>query len=252
MKITFIGVGAADDAFYPNVSLYVETSKAKILMDCGTTVAFELLKRKDILLNTDAIYISHRHGDHIFGLPIVLLKMKGFGRAKPLIIFGYKGFKEFILQTLRLGYSTMFDDLKKFPYSIEFIEIDPKEPKTILGLEMQMAPTVHTEINYALKITESGKSIVYSGDGSFTEQGKNLYKGCDLLIHESFTIDEPVAGHAIVTDLIRLSKENGIKALALIHLRESVRRNELPRLKKLIKKEKINAFVPEPGTMLVI
>ncbi|MBS3109115.1 ribonuclease Z [Candidatus Woesearchaeota archaeon] len=250
MKITFLGVGSATDPNYPNVSVHVEGKKSSIILDCGTSIAQALINRQDIMTTVDGIYISHRHGDHFFGLPTVLMRMRELNRKKPLVIFGHAGIKKFVQAALALAYSTFLGEQPDLPYSLRYAEFE--QNKKMFGLGFGLAPTIHGETNYAVRITEGNKSVVYSGDGMFTEQGRKLYRGCDLLIHESFTIDETFRGHAMATDLIKMSKEENVKALALVHFRETVRAGDLARLRTIIKKEKINAFVPEPGTMLVI
>ena len=250
MKVTFIGVGSASDSHYPNVSIYVQAKTANILLDCGVTIIYELFKRQDILMEADALYISHRHADHFFGVPTLLLRVKKHGRTKPFIIFGYRGMEKYVTDLMKIAYSTLLDDVSKLPFKVNFVEFEKK--KEMLGLKFELAPTVHPEINMAVKITEGNKSIVYSGDGMFSEEGKKLYANTDLLIHESFTIDEREEGHANAFDLIQMSKGVEVKALALIHFGEEVRQEQMHRLRTIIKKEKANAFVPEPNTILLI
>ncbi len=250
MKITFLGVGSASDPNYPNVSIFVEARKAKLLLDCGTTITYNLLSRKDVLLETDAIYISHRHADHYFGLPTVLLRMNDDGRKKPLAIIGYSGTQVFVKQILKLAYSTLFGGHADLGYPLEFLEFEKK--KEFRGLKLELAPSIHPEINHAIKITEDGKSIAYSGDGMFTPEGERMYAGCDLLIHESYSIDEPAEGHAMAADIIRMAKERSVKAVALVHFGSEVRKEQVHRLRTLIKRNKANAFAPEPGTIIII
>jgi ribonuclease BN (tRNA processing enzyme) len=68
MKLTWNGTGSAWADFYGNSSAVLEAGGQRLLIDCGHTVPARLrqmgLSQRDI----DAVFISHLHGDHIYGL----------------------------------------------------------------------------------------------------------------------------------------------------------------------------------------
>jgi len=51
----------------------------------------------------DAIFISHLHGDHVFGLPGLLTSYAHFQRKSPLHIYGPKGIRELVETMIRLS-----------------------------------------------------------------------------------------------------------------------------------------------------
>lgn len=51
----------------------------------------------------DKIFITHLHGDHLFGLPGLLCSRSMQGNPSPLTIYGPKGIKEFVETALRLS-----------------------------------------------------------------------------------------------------------------------------------------------------
>ncbi|MCX6722879.1 MAG: MBL fold metallo-hydrolase [Candidatus Staskawiczbacteria bacterium] len=93
MKIIFLGVGEAFDENLPNNSQLIITDKTKLLLDCGFTVPPQLWKYNPDYNFLDAIYISHQHADHYFGLPAILLRMWEGGREKDLLLFVPKNSK---------------------------------------------------------------------------------------------------------------------------------------------------------------
>lgn len=88
MEITLLGTGGMmplKNRFL--TSLYTEYEGRAVLIDCGegTQVAFAQHGLK--LSRIEAICITHRHADHIAGLPGLLLSLGNTGRTAPLPIY---------------------------------------------------------------------------------------------------------------------------------------------------------------------
>ncbi|MCD8206753.1 MAG: ribonuclease Z [Bacteroidales bacterium] len=64
------------------------------LLDCGEGVQTRLLEMGLSLLRLEAVFISHLHGDHLFGIYGLLSSMGMLHREKPLRIFAPEGFGE--------------------------------------------------------------------------------------------------------------------------------------------------------------
>lgn len=86
------------------------------LFDCGEGTQHQLLRTVYNPGKLDKIFITHLHGDHIFGLPGLLCSRSMAGIAHPLTIYGPKGIAEFVETTLRLSGSWT-------DYPLEVIEI---------------------------------------------------------------------------------------------------------------------------------
>jgi len=95
-------------------SLLVRVNGKMILIDCGegTQVSLRLLGWG--FKQIDMICFTHFHGDHISGLPGLLLTMANADRTEPLKIFGPSGLRE-IVKCL----CVIAQDL---PFELEFIE----------------------------------------------------------------------------------------------------------------------------------
>jgi len=91
MKVIFLGTGEAFDENYLNNSSLVITGKTKLLLDCGMTTPYQLWKYNNDQNLLDAVYISHSHADHYFGLPALLVRMWEEKRKKPITVFSQKG-----------------------------------------------------------------------------------------------------------------------------------------------------------------
>src|SRR5689334_13334599 len=69
-------------------SILVETTDHRLLIDCGMTVLASFGRVGMDPLDIDAVLISHLHGDHFGGLPLLLLDAALRHRARPLTIAG--------------------------------------------------------------------------------------------------------------------------------------------------------------------
>ncbi len=88
MEITLLGTGGMmplKNRFL--TSLYAEHEGGAVLIDCGegTQVAFGQHGMK--LSRLEAMCFTHRHADHVAGLPGLLLSLGNTGRTEPLPIY---------------------------------------------------------------------------------------------------------------------------------------------------------------------
>ena len=243
MKIVSLGVGEAFDENYPNNSHLVISEKTKILLDCGYSVPvqwWKLGKNYDFL---DAIYISHKHADHFFGLPMLLMRMWEEGRIRPITIICQEQIKDFIKNFTDIAYRGFSE---KFKYDINFIGVESGQIISFNDLKLSFAPTVHSIENLAISISDGKNKICYSGDGQFIEETEKLYKDSDLVIQETYLYDEKKIGHACIKDSIEMAEKLNVKCLYLTHLQRDFRKSDLPNLIDKIKSEKAKIIVPEP------
>ena len=68
MRVTWNGTGSAWAAKFGNSSAVVEAEGVRLLVDCGHTVPARLPGMGLTLRDLDAVFISHLHGDHVYGL----------------------------------------------------------------------------------------------------------------------------------------------------------------------------------------
>ncbi len=243
MKIISLGVGEAFDENYPNNSHLVTSEKTKLLLDCGYSVPaqwWKLGKGFDFL---DAIYISHKHADHFFGLPLLLMRIWEEGRTRPMTVICQKELVEFFKSFTELAYRGFST---KFKYEIHFIGVEGGQNIKFNDLELSFAPTVHSIENLAIGIIDGINKVCYSGDGQFIEDTEKLYKNADLVIQETYLYDEKKIGHACIKDSIEMAEKQNVRSLYLTHLQRDFRKNELPKIKDKIKSDKVKIIIPEP------
>ncbi len=249
MKIKFIGVGEAFDEELPNTSIEVAVKKSgvenSILLDCGSTVPPPFWKSFPDADRLDAIWISHFHGDHFFGLPALLTRFWQMNRTKPLLIIGQRGAADTVTQTLGLAYPSILDKLN---YDLHFVAVEPGEVVNAAGVVWRSAPNEHSQRDLAVRLETGGRSVFYSGDGRPTDETLALARGADLAIHEAFRIDEKIPGHSTVSDCIEFARRANVLRLALVHVERNERRTRRDEILRMIgNTSDLKIFLPEPG-----
>ena len=122
MHLHFLGTSSGSPAIERNVSctaLNLLPENGEIwLFDCGEATQHQILRTSIRPGKIRRIFITHLHGDHIFGL-LGLLCSRSFLSGEqpgPLTLYGGAGLREFVETGLRLSRSYL-------SYPIEFVEL---------------------------------------------------------------------------------------------------------------------------------
>ncbi len=232
MNITFLGTGEACDTLHPNSSILVHAENVCLLLDCGFTAAhcfFDECPKCEML---DSLWISHFHGDHFFGVPLLLLRFYQEGRRKPLTIMSGIRAEEKITALMELAYPGL---LNKLPFALEYVKIIPGKKVRNGSVWWSSVNIDHAQPAFGVRIEIGGKSLYYSGDGKPTADSKELMENADLVIHEAFSLVEEQPGHGSVAQCLDLKRELHIPRMALIHLDRELRNQN--KLYTYLKKE---------------
>ncbi len=102
IKLTILGFNSAVPTAnsYPTSQL-LNIEERYFLIDCGEGTQVQLRRSKAKFNRINHIFISHLHGDHVFGLIGLISTLQLLGRDTPLNIYGPLGIKEFILNQLK-------------------------------------------------------------------------------------------------------------------------------------------------------
>lgn len=97
-KITILGCGSAMPTTRHNPSSQlVEVNNKLFMIDCGEGTQLQMRKYKIRMSKLHSIFISHLHGDHVFGLPGLLATLSLLGRKKDLNIYAHPDVELFLL-----------------------------------------------------------------------------------------------------------------------------------------------------------
>jgi len=97
-EVTVLGTGSAKPTKQrlPSGQI-VRMGPKQFLVDCGEGTQLQMML-KGIKFNTiQCIFISHLHGDHIFGLPGYITTLSLHNRTKKLHIYGPPGLEDLTL-----------------------------------------------------------------------------------------------------------------------------------------------------------
>ncbi len=220
MKVTFLGVGEAFDGDLDNTSLLVQ-EESRVLLDCGFLAVKQLWQYMPDPNFLDAIYLSHFHADHYFGLPALLFRMKEDGRRSPLTIITQRGGRSKLNNLMKMAYKI---SLASLGFRINSIEVRHGTEIKVNELAFEFSRTVHSVPNLAVKVSHEGRSIAYSGDGLFLKVTEAMYKDVDLLVHEAYFLRTKSNIHSCIEDLVPMAVRSDAKRLAFVHINRDERR----------------------------
>ncbi|MED4269423.1 ribonuclease Z [Geobacillus stearothermophilus] len=121
MELLFLGTGAGVPAKERNVSSValqlLGERGATWLFDCGEATQHQILHTAIRPRRIEHIFITHLHGDHLFGLPGLLGSRSFQSGETPLTVFGPKGIRAFVETALAVSGT-------KLRYELNIVEID--------------------------------------------------------------------------------------------------------------------------------
>ncbi len=116
MQVTFLGTSSGVPTRQRNVSslaIRLPQRSELWLLDCGEATQHQLLRSPLRVSQLRRIFITHMHGDHIFGLPGLLASLGMAGTSAGLDLYGPPPLQNFVESALRfsstrLGYPLRF------------------------------------------------------------------------------------------------------------------------------------------------
>ena len=140
IKVTVLGRASAKPTVKSHPSAQVvNVNEQYYLVDAGEGVQQQMFRRGINPLKLRAVFISHLHGDHVFGLFPMLSTMGLCGRQTPLKVYAPRPFGEILEYHLRY-----FDT--QLPYEVEWVEVDTTSHQIIFEnktLEVWSVPLRH-------------------------------------------------------------------------------------------------------------
>ena len=125
---------------------------SSLLIDCGEGTQIAIKEKGWSFKPIDVICFTHYHGDHISGLPGLLLTMGNADRTEPLTLVGPKGLER-VVNALRII-------APELPFEIKFIEISgPEQVLELNGYRITAFRVNHNVLcyGYTLEILRQGK-----------------------------------------------------------------------------------------------
>ena len=140
MKLTILGSSSAlpTSERYPTAHV-LNVHERLFLIDCGEGTQMQIRKNRIRLGKINYIFISHLHGDHVFGLYGLLSTFSLMGRKSPVYLYAPRGYDN-ILRSHLNDFDIHLD------YEIRFTPLSGKDPVRILDnkyITVQAFPLKH-------------------------------------------------------------------------------------------------------------
>lgn len=136
-------------------ALMTRLNGSSLLIDCGEGTQIAIREKGWSFHDIDTICFTHYHGDHISGLPGLLLSMGNAERTKPVTLIGPKGLER-VVNALRVI-------APELPFSLEFIEVtEPLQKIELHGYEIEAFRVKHnvTCYGYTIQVRRGGKFLL--------------------------------------------------------------------------------------------
>lgn len=121
MELIFLGTGAGLPSKQRNVTSialkWYEERGGFWLFDCGEGTQHQILHAPLRLSKLEKLFLTHLHGDHLFGLPGLLGSRSFQGGTELLTIYGPNGVRSFVETVLRISQTHL-------TYPLEVVEIE--------------------------------------------------------------------------------------------------------------------------------
>ena len=195
-------------------SLMVRYNGSSLLIDCGEGTQIAIKEKGWSFKPIDVICFTHYHGDHISGLPGMLLTMGNADRTEPLTLIGPKGLER-VVNALRVI-------APELPFQIKFIEItEPEQVLEMNGYRLKAFRVNHNVIcyGYTLEIDRAGKFDVERAEAAAIPK---KYWG---ILQRGETVTEE--GRELTPDMVLGPPRKGIKLTYCTDTRptDSIREN---------------------------
>lgn len=227
-KLTFLGsADAFSAAGCRNSSYLVESGGKRLLVDCGPTTPWSVRKLGIEANEVGAVFITHFHGDHFLGLPMLILHhqvLHPTGRG--LDVYGPVGIEKRIMDTYLLAYTQSAEKLPELDL-VRFHELRPGERDEVRGTELVVdpVPMEHREESLGYRFERAGKALAFTGDTAWTPNLRTLAKGAEVLVTDCTYFDEDFGGHLSYHVIRERAPELEAKRIVLSHLGPRVRQN---------------------------
>ena len=219
--VTFLGTAAKMPSKHRNpTGILVHMRNGFVLFDIGENTLGQLRRKygvantEHILKNLKLIWISHYHGDHLFGAPQLLeARAKLTDEVIPLMC-DQRFINELQARDQQMG---------PHGYKLNFMNRDTKEFEGD-GFKLQAFSVVHCEGSHACLLTIDNKyRLAFSGDrGCTDDEFVSSVDRCDVLIHEATFSDDLIEKanevcHSTISGAIATGKRCGATYTILTH-----------------------------------
>ena len=148
-------------------------------------------------VNIKTVFLTHLHSDHTVGYPDLIFTPWVMGRKEPLAVYGPKGIKamtEHVLKAWQVDIDVRTNGLNQHNstgYKVNAHEIAPGVVYQDRNVTVTAFPARHEDMvdSFSYRFDTPDRIIVISGDTAPTQALIDHSRGCDVLIHEAYSME---------------------------------------------------------------
>lgn len=216
-RLRFLGTG---NAMCMNgrgqAATWFEDASGALLVDCGPSFMAHANRFGVDLARLDVVAITHFHGDHLAGLPFLLMHFQGIDRrTRPLHLLGPSGLKGHLDALCALMY-----DGWGLPFELRVHEWDPAgslAPWEHTRWGITPAAMRHKPESLGFRLQTAETVVAFSGDTVLCPELFALSRGADVLVVEC-TLPGPIVPiHIHARELVEALPGFQARRVAAIH-----------------------------------
>ncbi len=212
-----LGIGHSESEKYHNSNALVATSTGNLLLDCGHTIKHALRDQGMGLVDVDAVFISHVHGDHVFGLERLGFESRYKFNKRVTLYLEPDIYPILWHECLKgsMGYSSDGENRLEDFFDVHLIE---EHRFSYGGCDFISVPTTHTEgkPSYGVAINDR---LLFTSDTNILPWLKA--SDYELVIHDC-TLQEGNPVHASLGELRESYSEELRRKILIIHCDDEV------------------------------
>ena len=225
-EIVFLGTSHAfTTKRRSNSALLIEAPDFHMLVDAGPSIVQQLARVDLHPVDIKRLFVSHSHGDHALGFPMLVLNR--LGAATRLQVYAAQDTISTLQMLWTLAYADFDSNYLKCDWH-RMSERGPDEVEVAPGVILRTmvvpypagAPTLAARWDFA-----DGPSLTFVTDTIPNTASIQLAQGSDLLIHEAThsaelqpDVDPATHLHSTARQAGEVARQAGCQRLALVHL----------------------------------
>ena len=213
------------------------------VVDCGSGVSHQLVLAGVPLDTLRYIFLTHHHSDHNLEYGNLVYNGWAAGLRTPVDTYGpppLKAMTEMYFELNKFDIETRIADEGRVDLRTLVIVHEFDKPGPVMqndDVRVTAARVRHPPITqtYAYRFDTADRSIVFSGDTTYSPELIELAKGADVLVHEAMHLggldrllkrnpnaatlrEHLLASHSLPEDAGKVAAAAGVKTLVLSHL----------------------------------
>ena len=206
LTIGFLGVGSAIRTPYANVGTLLDGT---LLVDAPPACAYFLRTLNAEPDDIDVVLITHLHGDHVFGLPLLLTESLARPRTRRIDVCGPLGIESVTRELLRLAWPDVAPEQILQAAAVEFTEWVPWSTVPVGSWQATPVPVTHGTLPaYGLRLERGAHRVFHTGDTGMAPTVTQEVASATLVVADVSSVRPRGSTHMSLVDL------DGLRAAA--------------------------------------